>query len=1177
MPSDPSSWESSYSCTSSLRQILDQWVIEGGFGAIGRFAGFALLVVGAVVYFVRGILPTLLNRINPLFAAQTIENNKPTVRNSLINFLLLRGEREHVPRPIYQALENRAAGDLSTIPAETVVDRINVIRLGYVLIAILVAAAAYLLISPKNPLTSAARVLMPWAAIDAPTRVVIGDVEPKDHFAFHGDRVTISAEVQGLVEDEPVQLFYTTADGQSVDRAVTMGIPEGSYKYETLFPADELGLQQDLTYYLAAGDAKTPVYHINVRVAPTIRVKSTKLEYPDYTGLKSRVFEDLGDIRALEGTRVVVTGEANLPIKWAKIDLDCTGSRPISMKVDDQTATGRFTIRPNPDNPGRPEHDSYQLLFGDVEGNKNRRPIRHRIEMLVDQPPRISFVEGPKEPIRLPADGAVEFKIAAEDPDFALRRVLFVAQRGGRSLPIRPLMEKRAPEKGHAGPFEGAYRFSPAEFNLKPGDEVVYYAVAADNKEPAANRSETEQNSILIVEPSRDEKKEQESPEDQGQQDRQDQRKGEKPPKEQPDQQKEDQEQKQDEQQSQEDDKQDSGEGEQSQAEDQEKADEGESASKSDSDQGNPSQDASDSDQPKDNQQPKPGGEAEAGKQGNQGKQEGEQGEAQEGGQSQDGQGQQGQPNGGRPQGGKKPSADGQSPDGPQQNTKSSGEPGQESNSRPGKPGDNQNRQTDPSAEPGEGSQPRGPIDGESNPGDAFEEILKHRRKEQSETPPGQQRPDGKSHKGGPDQEPGSQRNTEKRPSDAQQGSVDGETPQTPDDKKDDAEPRQGEEKPSGDEVKQEQGGPGESGSDKGDRGAGNMGKKTDLGTESTPDAAREDKGGDNRGDDPSVDKAVKEGDPTNLGGKEDAKDPQRQKQVGDASTGEKNPRQRSPNKDEKNSQTNATGDTSGDRSGDSEEGGGQRSNQDGAGAAGQSEPSDAGGSKSEEKGEGETGKRGGDQAESKHGPSEGEGKKTEGEGSDAQGNEKGTPSSGNKQGKQSDGQKSDQQGTPGGQPGGTTSDSPSGTQGVSKMPGGGGQPGDPAETPPSPEQEDAANREYSEEAVNLALEHLKDQMKEQDPELLDRLGWTKEEASQFLKNWEKMRREAKADDAAKTEWEKAIESLGLRPKRTAIKGGKTPTDQLRRLHDAGRFTPPPEWAEQFRAYTEGASGGGED
>ena len=83
-----------------LAAILDQWVIEGGVGPFGRYFGFMLLLAWTVVYLVRSVLPALVYRINPLYAAQTIEHNKPSVRNSLINFLLLRGERDQVPRAV---------------------------------------------------------------------------------------------------------------------------------------------------------------------------------------------------------------------------------------------------------------------------------------------------------------------------------------------------------------------------------------------------------------------------------------------------------------------------------------------------------------------------------------------------------------------------------------------------------------------------------------------------------------------------------------------------------------------------------------------------------------------------------------------------------------------------------------------------------------------------------------------------------------------------------------------------------------------------------------------------------------------------------------------------------------------------------------------------------------------
>ena len=50
--------------------------------------------------------------------------------------------------------------------------------------------------------------------------MTIDNVRPGDTVAFHGDTLTVSADVSGLRQDEPVTLFYSTADGQSVDQAI---------------------------------------------------------------------------------------------------------------------------------------------------------------------------------------------------------------------------------------------------------------------------------------------------------------------------------------------------------------------------------------------------------------------------------------------------------------------------------------------------------------------------------------------------------------------------------------------------------------------------------------------------------------------------------------------------------------------------------------------------------------------------------------------------------------------------------------------------------------------------------------------------------------------------------------------------------------------------------------------
>lgn len=142
--------------------LADHWLVSGGLGFWWRFLLWAILIFVVGSYFVKSLWPALVSSINPVFAARTIEESKPTLKNSLINFLLLRGRRTDLAPVIYQALEQRAAADLRGVRIETAVDRRPVLRLSYLLLAVVGVICLYLVLSPKSPLISAQRVLWPW-------------------------------------------------------------------------------------------------------------------------------------------------------------------------------------------------------------------------------------------------------------------------------------------------------------------------------------------------------------------------------------------------------------------------------------------------------------------------------------------------------------------------------------------------------------------------------------------------------------------------------------------------------------------------------------------------------------------------------------------------------------------------------------------------------------------------------------------------------------------------------------------------------------------------------------------------------------------------------------------------------------------------------------------------------
>jgi hypothetical protein len=130
-----------------------------GLGRVGRCLALAVLLSGSLWYLVMQVGPLLVRAINPAFAARTIEETKPTLKNSLINFLLLRNDKSGLKEIVYQAVEQQAAVDIATVNVETTVDRSRLIYAGYVLCGVMALLAAYKILSPKDPFQTVARVL----------------------------------------------------------------------------------------------------------------------------------------------------------------------------------------------------------------------------------------------------------------------------------------------------------------------------------------------------------------------------------------------------------------------------------------------------------------------------------------------------------------------------------------------------------------------------------------------------------------------------------------------------------------------------------------------------------------------------------------------------------------------------------------------------------------------------------------------------------------------------------------------------------------------------------------------------------------------------------------------------------------------------------------------------------
>lgn len=478
--------------------LVDHWVASGGLGFAGRLAAFALLAAGVLAFAVLRLAPLMLRRVNPVYAAYTIERHQPGIKNSLINFLLLRSGSQRLPERIYEAMEAQAANALSATNTDVAVDRAPVIRWLLAMVAILVCMAFYAVFSPKNPFTSFRRVISPWANVAAPTRVAIEDVTPGDGSGFHDQHVVVSAVIKGLRATEEVTLRYSTRDGQVVDRPLPMALGETGYRHAVELPPDNLGLQQDLQYRIEAGDAISPSYKIRVDTAPTIVLEEIEYKYPDYSELPPRKVARHGDIQALDGTRVTLRAKANQPIGQAHLDFECDGRNDLQMRVEGTRAEVSFALAWN-DKTRRAEHQSYQLRFRNEEGHENPKPIRYSIEVVPDLTPEVEFVEPDLDPTKdllVPPRKAVRLVLEAADPDFKLSSLSFHARHTG-SAPINVSLLAAA----RGGSLRREYLLDLKPLDLKPGEQVEFWASAEDNRRPKANHAETPHYRLRVAAP----------------------------------------------------------------------------------------------------------------------------------------------------------------------------------------------------------------------------------------------------------------------------------------------------------------------------------------------------------------------------------------------------------------------------------------------------------------------------------------------------------------------------------------------------------------------------------------------------------------------------------------------------------------------------------------------------
>ena len=317
-----------------------------------------------------------------------------------------------------------------------------------------------------KPLGAGTYRLVHWNRVFYRGPVLQIQVEPGNVEILRGKSVEIRAQVAGG-SPESVFLEISPEDVERKERRETKADSAGVFHWRLS------SVDRSFRYWVRAGRFASPEYLVRVVEPPILRTFRIRMVYPRYTGLGVRTLEpNVGDVTALPGTRVSISGQANKELAGATLLFERGDS--LALRVDGRRVAGDFVVR---------RDDRYSIRLRDTSGYLTPEPIVYRISVMEDATPVVS-IPIPGEDVDLGESMELPLLVIAED-DFGFSRaelryrLLPGNDLGGAVDTSEHVVKLPLREKGPHLRID--YNWSLASLGLLPEDEVSYYAVVYDN------------------------------------------------------------------------------------------------------------------------------------------------------------------------------------------------------------------------------------------------------------------------------------------------------------------------------------------------------------------------------------------------------------------------------------------------------------------------------------------------------------------------------------------------------------------------------------------------------------------------------------------------------------------------------------------------------------------------
>ncbi|MEI6685453.1 MAG: DUF4175 family protein, partial [Planctomycetota bacterium] len=409
--------------------LLDRFLALSSLARQFLFAGFAVSV-GWWIY--KRILTPLVQSVNPIYAALILEQAIPDAKNSLVNWVDLKNDR--IPESVKLALGKRAAKDLKPHEDEEFVSSKQLFMIGTLAGFLFFALVILLVIFGKAPFFSMlGRTFTPFIETTIATRNTVAILTPElgNITVAMGMPVDIVAKVTGKLpaagspesprlmmryhENEPWQIKF-------------LGAGDLSSEHKIRIPSSEV--RSGFSYLVAAGDAKTKGYQVDVRLTPLIVDFQAAYKYRPYTGLPEATTAQR-KISAPVGTAVKLRVRANCNVKDGTVRFFYGKDKTdkvylIKSPSDPSLMEASFVIS---------QSGTYQIEFTSSVRDEYVDAMPAPLEAIVDAAPTIDLMLPGKEATAA-VNGVLDLEAKIVD-DFGVNKVVLKMIASG-DRPLRP-------------------------------------------------------------------------------------------------------------------------------------------------------------------------------------------------------------------------------------------------------------------------------------------------------------------------------------------------------------------------------------------------------------------------------------------------------------------------------------------------------------------------------------------------------------------------------------------------------------------------------------------------------------------------------------------------------------------------------------------------------------------